>query len=664
METAKGYLNRLRLAGALILVAGIQLIIGFSTAGSVYPGLTRAAFAQTNGPSDPMELGGFLDNEIMAELNDYHVPGAAVSVVKGGQLFFAKGYGFADLQDSKPVVADQTLFMVGSVTKLFTWTAVMQLVEQGRLDLDADVNTYLESLQIPATYPQPITLKNLMAHNAGFEDRNVGTVTQAAADIQPLGEYLADNMPARVRPPGEVTAYSNYGVALAGYIVEQASEMPFDDYIEANILNPLNMHHTTTRQPLPSDLAQDMSMCYNYAGGAYQAGYAFLYLQIQPAGAMRTTVTDLANFMIAHLQNGIYGNLRILQNVTAEQMHSQLFTNDPKVNGNAHGFWEMNLNGQRILFHYGLTSSFASFLFLLPEQNVGLFVSYNSLGGNEAEIRLLRTFLDRYYPIANPAAPSFSQEASRFAGSYRATRMAYTTFEKVAAIFSQVDVVADSDGTLLLNGLGNQSKWVQVEARVFRLSSGQRYDVSRLSGVQVNDTLVFSEDEQGHVTYMFINNLPEWGFEKVPWYENASFTLSLMVACLALFVSMLIFLPVRFLIARRKRGEKTVGSRWALWCRRLSGIFSLLNLLFFVGLLMSLGDTTPFFFGVPLFFVIVLSIGLVASVLGVASVAFVVLAWKQSYWSLTGRLHYTSMTLASLAFIWFLNNWNLLGFRF
>jgi len=265
----------------------------------------QVALAQTNGPSDSMELEDFLDNEITGELNVYHIPGASVSVVKSGQLFFAKGYGYASLQDSKPVVANQTLFMVGSVTKLFTWTAVMQLVEQGKLDLNVDVNTYLTSFQIPATYLQPITLKNLMAHNAGFEDRNIGTVALSAAEIEPLGEYLAHNMPARVRPPGEVTAYSNYGVALAGYIVEQVSETSFDDYIEANILTPLDMHHTTTRQPVPSDLATDMSMCYSYAADSYQAGYAFLYLRFPPAGSMRSTVADMANFMTAHLQDGV-----------------------------------------------------------------------------------------------------------------------------------------------------------------------------------------------------------------------------------------------------------------------------------------------------------------------------------------------------------------------
>lgn len=217
---------------------------------------------------------------------------------------------------------------------------------------------------------------------------------------------------------------------------------------------------------------------------------------------------------------------------------------------------------------------------------------------------------------------------------------------------------------LVLNGLGNQSKWVQVAPRVFRLSSGQRYDMYRLGGTQQNDTLVFGEDAQGQVTYMFINNSPEHVFEKVPWSEKVWFTLSLIVTCFTLFVSMLVFLPIRFLRDRRKGREKIVSFRWARWGRLLSGIFSLLNLLFFVGLLVGLSNTTPFAFGVPLFFVAVLSLGLVASVLGVVSVFFVVLAWKQHYWSLTGRLHYTLVTIGSLVFIWFLNNWNLLGFRF
>ena len=125
---------------------------------------------EEQGPTDPAELEAFLDELLAKDMEEYHIAGAAVSVVKDGKLFFAKGYGYADLEKGIPVDPEQTIFRIGSIGKMFTWTAVMQLVEQGKLDLDADVNTYLD-FRIPDTYPQPITLKHLMTHTSGFEDR-------------------------------------------------------------------------------------------------------------------------------------------------------------------------------------------------------------------------------------------------------------------------------------------------------------------------------------------------------------------------------------------------------------------------------------------------------------------------------------------------------------
>ena len=182
----------------------------------------NASNISTGGPTDPKELEAFMDGTVNAELKAHHIPGATVAVVKNGQIIFAKGYGYADISKRKAVVANQTLFRIGSVSKLFIWTAVMQLAEQNKLDLDADVNVYLKDFQIPANYPGPITLKDLMTHTSGFEDMATGgrLFVRNETDIVPMGEYLKDKMPARVRPPGEVTAYSNYGSALAAYIVE------------------------------------------------------------------------------------------------------------------------------------------------------------------------------------------------------------------------------------------------------------------------------------------------------------------------------------------------------------------------------------------------------------------------------------------------------------
>ena len=126
------------------------------------------------GPTDPVELEAFIDGMMAAHMPSRDIPAATIAVVKDGELFFAKGYGFADRENRTPVEADTTLFRIASISKLFTWTAVMQLAERGQLDLDADVNTYLKSFQIPATYPEPITMKHLLSHTPGFEEGALG----------------------------------------------------------------------------------------------------------------------------------------------------------------------------------------------------------------------------------------------------------------------------------------------------------------------------------------------------------------------------------------------------------------------------------------------------------------------------------------------------------
>jgi len=197
-------------------------------------GTVPAAPAQGQGPTDPAELEAFLDDLFAKDVEEYHIAGAAVAVVKDGKLFFAKGYGYADIENGIPVDPEQTLFSIGSVTKTFTWTAVMQLVEQGKLDLNADVNTYLD-FRIPDTYPQPITLKHLLTHTSGFEQRLLGSLVTDPNDLMPVREGIISYMPARVRPPGEAAGYSNYNAMLAGYIVARVSGQPYDQYLQEHI---------------------------------------------------------------------------------------------------------------------------------------------------------------------------------------------------------------------------------------------------------------------------------------------------------------------------------------------------------------------------------------------------------------------------------------------
>src|SRR5215217_2837591 len=232
----------------------LTLVILLSTSGSamaqenrVVPGRNvSTAPSQQQGPTDPAEMEAFLDKELAREMEKHHIAGAAVSVVKDGELFFAKGYGYADLENKIPVDPERTVFRIGSVGKVFTWTAVMQLVEQGKLDLDEDINTYLD-FRIPDTYPQPITLKDLMTHTSGFEERLLESLVSDADDQVSTREWLISNMPARARPPGDIASYSNYNAMLAGYIVGQGSGQPYDQYIQEHILNPLGMVHSTAK---------------------------------------------------------------------------------------------------------------------------------------------------------------------------------------------------------------------------------------------------------------------------------------------------------------------------------------------------------------------------------------------------------------------------------
>jgi CubicO group peptidase (beta-lactamase class C family) len=199
----------------------------------------------------------FLDALIPSQLRNRNIAGAVVSVVKDGQVLFQKGYGYADFEAKKPVLPDQTLFRPGSISKLFTATAVMQLVEQGKLDLDRDVNDYLD-FEIPKTYPEPVTLRRLLTHTAGFEDTLKNLFVAHESDLKPLSTYLLNEMPARIFPPGKVPSYSNYGFTVAGYIVERVSGEKFERYIDNHILKPLQMTNSTFDQPLPPQLAPQM----------------------------------------------------------------------------------------------------------------------------------------------------------------------------------------------------------------------------------------------------------------------------------------------------------------------------------------------------------------------------------------------------------------------
>ena len=630
-----------------------------------------AAPSQQDPTDDPAELEAFLDN-LMAELMDeHHIAGAAVAVVKDGELFFTKGYGYADVENGTPVDPEKTVFKLASNSKPFTYTAVMQLVEQGKLDLDADINTYLD-FEIPDTYPEPIKLKDLLAHTSGFEETHFEILAQDADGLVPADEWLASHIPARVRPPGVAAGYSNHNANLAGYIVARAAGVPYDQYIQENILDPLGMEYTTAQMPVPPELEPYRSVSYTYKDGAFQIYHPDYLAQTAtvPSDGISSSATDMARFMIAHLQNGRYSdeniaNTRILEEATAQQMHSTLFTPDPRLRGNVHGLIDMSDNGQWTIGHYG-GAAFAEFnngMILLPDQDLGVFVTYNSEGSgviNTQHLGFMRAFFDHYYPppesapIEPPA--DFAERAGRFTGSYRITGSSYSTFYKVLGLFLGVTISDPGDGTLLFSALGLEFRLVEEEPLYFRQVGGDH-----VGGVD----LVFREDEQGRITHAFTGFAPMWSFEKLNWYEAPGFNMVLALGCALVFLSVLIVALVGFIRDRRRGSDREPAARGARVARWIAVGISVLNLLFLGASIGTVffGNPVPFF-GVSLFYRLVLLMALLAAVLTIGALVYTVLAWKEGYWGIAGRVYYTLVTLAAVAFVWFLNYWNLLGWRF
>jgi CubicO group peptidase (beta-lactamase class C family) len=408
----------------------------------------------------------WLDGLMPTALRTARTPGAVVVIVKDGQVLLEKGYGYADEKLRTPVDPARTLFRPGSTSKLFTWTAVMQLVEQGKLDLDTDVNKYLD-FQVPPLDGQPITLRHIMTHRAGFEERIKDLVAFDVPD-PPLRDVLAGNMPARIYPAGTTSAYSNYATGLAGHIVERVSGLSFNDYIEKNVFGPLDMKHSTFRQPLPDALKADMSTGYEESG---TPGKGFEVVNIPPAGSLSSTGRDMAHFMIAHLADGKYGDAQILRPETARAMHTTITRPFPDLNGMALGFYQDNINGHPVIAHGGDLNYFHSDLFLFLDDHVGLFISVNALGkeglGEGIRDDVFHEFADRYFPRTESVKAideaTAKAHAQAIAGRYQTTRRGETTFLSLINMIQPTVISANPDGSITTKLLLQPQTFVETQ---------------------------------------------------------------------------------------------------------------------------------------------------------------------------------------------------------
>jgi CubicO group peptidase (beta-lactamase class C family) len=604
------------------------------------------------GPVDPAEIEAFLDGLLGVQLADGQVAGATVAIVRDGRVLFSGGYGWADVDGRATVDPATTLFRIGSVTKLFTWTAVMQLRDEGRLDLDADVNRYLD-FRIPATYPQPITLRHLMTHTPGFEDRAFRLF--APGERMPRGEWLRRNVPARVRPPGEEVAYSNYGSALAGYVVERVSGMPWEEYVEQRILTPLGMESATVRQPLPEPLAAAMSRGYLYRDGRFAAQpFDWVNQPMAPAGAVSASGEAMARFMTAHLQDGRFGDVQLLSDSATHLMHTRAFGRDPLLNGWALGFFAKSSHGLNIVAHGGGTQHFVTDLSLIPSERLGVFVSYNAPGRDGMLARRFQeAFLDHYYPVAplevSAPAPGWEERARSYAGSYLPLRRPYTTLDKLAGATQRITAVPGEPGEMILRFAEGTQRVREVAPGFFRTPDG-------------DEAVAFATNARGRL-HMYLGSGGRTA-ERVSAWETSTPHLVLLATSLLLFLSVLVLMPARFTPHRQEVGFSPLrgaerGFRWAALG------FVLLSLTFVVAVAVAFTDPDGYVTGsVEPLLRAALILPLLSLPFAAAVIAGAALSFRRRYWTRWGRVHYALVAAAVIVFLLQLHFWNLLGWRF
>jgi len=603
-------------------------------------------------PRDTVQLRAFMDGLINTHLRDKHIAGATVSIIQDGKLLMAQGYGFSDLKKQQAVSPENTLFRIGSISKMFTWVSVMQLVSQGKLKMDEDINHYLGDVQIPATYPKPITLKDIMTHTPGFEDLVLGLFSRDSTALKPLHDILQTEMPARVRPPGSYASYSNHGTGMAAYIVEKVSGMAFNDYVEKNILGPLNMKNTSFRQPLPIGIRPQLSVGYKYAGGEFLP-QPFEYVPLYPVGAAASSATDMVPFMQALLHNGSWKGAQILDSATLAFMKTPAHQHHPSVNPMRYGFMDLTMNGTEIIGHGGDTFWFHSIMALYPESGTGFFLSFNTDTGGGTYLEVLEQFTKEYFPERNPlktALPPNRKFLEQFAGDYRVNRYAYHDITNIASMLNDTHITV-ADSTRIRVATGDRVRfYVPIDSLTFREEHSSR-------------VIAFEKDGKGKVTHMFIDNLPIMAFTKVEGLGSAGLHTMLFVIALVGSVLVLLYWPF---VSWIRRGYRSLRDTLPLpqGARRIAWINYLLLGGFMVSLPMILSDPVSVVYGVTTSLKMVLLLPLVAIVTtGWMSVHAVRLIADNRY-NIIARVYYLVVTVLSLVCLWQLYYWNFIGFNY
>lgn len=594
---------------------------------------------------DRAQLESFVDGIVTTAMEDHRIPGVVISVIQGGEIILEKGYGFAREPERVPVDPRTSLFRIASISKTFNATALMQLVEQGKVDLDADFTTYLPG--IPFRLPLGrVRVRDLITHSAGFEDGYFGFfwAMDAASDLA-LEDTVRRFQPAQVRRPGERLVYSNYGTSVIGLIIQRVSGLPYPEYMRKHVLDPLGMARSGFRDSKTPTGEADLAHSYSWTGGRFKRPtWAWMHAGWQPAGGMLATAHEMTNFMRMHLGQGP----SVLKPETLARMHQPLIGNHPFVNPNAHGFWVTQQWGYAGLSHGGSIFGFMSRLDLVPELELGIFISTNASSGLRLSGVLPRRIIGQFFPkrIEIPA-PKPNADLQTYAGEYRAERRGYTTVEKAGSLFGPVVVASNDQGYLAVTSGTQTSRYVP-------------HGEDRFINPDTSERIAFTRDAQGRPFRMH-NDTGHNNYERIGYFDSVRFA-SLVAGLLSfgLFARLM-----ALWLYRKESWTETLPERIARYVSvAVVPCWIVFGYAAFKDFNAAEAPNAPHLahFPTALGWVWVVS-GLCAAALTAALTLLSIPVWWHRSWTLPRRLAYTAFVLAGVVFVGLMHYWNILGLR-
>lgn len=602
------------------------------------------------------DLEAFFDGLVPLQMERSDVAGATVLVMKDGKELLKKGYGYSDVTKKSAVDPDTTMFRLASISKLFTWVSVMQLSEQGKVDIDADVNNYLD-FKIATAFNKPITLRNLMTHTGGFEEVVHDIIFVDPKKAHSLRDFMLQNQPRRMYPPGEIPAYSNYGVGLAGYIVERVSAEPFEQYVSEHIFMPLGMKHSSFNEPMTAELAPYVSD--GYRATTEKPAIGFEIFNPAPAGGISSAAGDMEKFGLALLSGGELDGHRILKTETRDAMWTRQFGTSDSLPPQCMGFYQTWRNNLHFIGHDGDLVAFHSMFLLEPTQNLVLFVSYNSAGSaqrNRAE--LLDGFADRYFPAYTP--PAFqsipADQLKDIAGNFQSTRRADSTKLAIGNPAGQSIFSLDKDGVLTVDTAkdlrGHTRKWKPIGKDLWQAEDEQ----ARLFAIR---------DSSGKIVRMAVN-FPGVQLQRVPWYEHKSFV------GISLAVSLLILLPVvaaslirlsrRLFFRDRPPLKPQPGTLWISIGPRLAAFLWIIVTIWLAALAVNLqNEALPSFSVIQRYFSLINWFSVLAVFFSIFALVAGLRIWTRADVRTISRIKFSLVAAACVFLTWYSIHWNLIG---